>query len=175
MEGLCGFDEKRFYASGLGESQSQPPKRHPSSSWCVIRFVRKQAYLAFLCRLLGYTESRAGEGQIYQSWACLLSTRHVFLMHIQQILRALSTSMSQMPQLGINKYDLMMVMWHEYCHGAVIHTAMDQERLLDEEALQICFAQHQLARKMVAKEKNRQAPKPRNFTKSGSVRKAPLP
>lgn len=79
------------------------------------------------------------------------------------------------PHSGINKYDLTMTMSHVQCHGAVARTARGQERLSDGEALEMRFDQHGLARRMVTKEKNRLAPKPRSFTKRCSVPKAPLP
>lgn len=69
----------RNSASDLGDSQSYPPKRHPSSSLCVCdKICEKTGLPGLLLQASRIAESRQGEGADYQIWAGLLSSRHIF-------------------------------------------------------------------------------------------------
>lgn len=84
---LCGFDEKQVYVSGLGENQSQPPQRHPSSSLFVCDKICEKTGLpscslqaSGICR-----ELSGGGGRFIRSGlaCCILGTS--FLSYASQI------------------------------------------------------------------------------------------
>lgn len=114
-----------------------------------------------------------GRREIYQIWAGLLYSWHIFFIVCFANMKSPIYVLSQMlpalrnQQIRLDDDHVACTMsWGggTYCQGP--------GEAFRGKALEMRFDQHGLARRMVTKEKNRLAPKPRSFTKRSSVPKA---